>query len=141
MVHGLRITWPQICGNHPSVFGEIHFDENALVVDGTGRGKLNILWHLDHHVRLEPPAFLEVTGAGLSVSLPSAAPPSAQATMVWIVGLAESLVVGEVTVCRIGEPRRHLARQNSRLHGFRPGPRVFVGQKRHGRDFTGRWQV
>src|SRR5215469_2551607 len=45
-------------------------------------------------------------------------------------------VVREVTVLRIGEPGRHLARHCSLANRLGPGPRLGVSAKRHGRDLA-----
>src|SRR6202453_3834099 len=34
-------------------------------------------------------------------------------------------------------PRRHLAEGDFLLDGFRPRPRLFIGEQRHGRDLSG----
>ena len=52
------------------------------------------------------------------------------------VGLLERPIVGKGSVLRIGEPRRHLAGDDSQFHRARPRPGLFVGQQRHRRDLA-----
>src|SRR5215475_13820996 len=66
-----------------------------------------------------------VTGAGLSFASPSAAPLSAQ-----------SPVILEVAVSRIGKPWRHFPVDDGRLHCLCPRPPVRIGHKGHRSDLA-----
>src|SRR5215510_8024127 len=52
------------------------------------------------------------------------------------VGLGQSGRIPKVTVLGISKPRRHLFAQDRRLDRFRPRTRAFVGEERHGSNFT-----
>jgi len=64
-MHGLRVPRTQIGSDHPHVFLEVRFDEDALVIDRSRRREIDVLRHLDDHVRLQAPAFLEHSRRGL----------------------------------------------------------------------------
>ena len=80
--------------------------------------------------------FSNASGAGASLGLPAGAPASTQLLIVSISRVLETTLVGEVSVGRIGEPRRHLLVGDRGFDRARPRPRLLVGQERHRRDFA-----
>ena len=50
--------------------------------------------------------------------------------------LAQRAIVGEMAVLRVGEPGRHLLRQDVFLYGFGPRARVFVRHQRERSDLA-----
>ena len=68
------------------------------------------------------------------------APASTQAASVSISWLVQGAVVRELAVVRIGEPRRHFAREHGALDGLGPGTSLLVGEQGERRGLAGRWQ-
>ena len=136
MVNHLIISRPQISSDDPPIFREIHLHQNVFVIDGTCRGQLNVLRHLDNHVGLDAPAIDELhrRRSIFRIAFNCAAIGPRDQRLDGVV--TQSPVIDEVTVVRIRKPRRHLPADYSRLYAFCPGPRVFVGHEGHGSDFT-----
>ena len=129
MVYGLRVAWTQIGSNYPQILREIRFDENALVVDGSGRRQWDVLWHFNDHVRLDAPAVHERyrwRGVFRVAFLGAAVHPRDQCLDG---GVAQRPIIGKMTVGWICKPRRHLTAHDSGFDGFRPRPRVLVTEE------------
>ena len=64
-MHHLAVARTHLRRDDPDVFGEVHLHQNVLVVDRAGRRNVEVLRHLDDHVRLDVPAVLEGDGGRL----------------------------------------------------------------------------
>src|SRR5207247_4343145 len=136
MVNHLIISRPQISGDDPTIFREIHLHQNVFVIDGTRRWQLNVLRHLDNHVGLDAPAIDELhrRRSIFRIAFDCAAVGPRGQRLDGVV--TQSPVIDEVTIVRLRKPRRHLPADYSSLYASGPGPRLPVRPGGHGSDYT-----
>jgi hypothetical protein len=137
MVHRGPVAGPNFRRDHPLIFGEIHFHQNVLIIDGAGCRQVDVGGHFDDHVRLDVPAFFELARSGLVFRIAFGRTGVDPGDQGGDIGGGEPSVVGEMSVAVFGKPWRHLARRHCRLDALRPGTRFRVSEQRHRRDFAG----
>ena len=136
MVQHLRVSRTHLRRDNPHVFGKVHFHQNVLVGHRAGRGHIEVLGHLDDHVRLDIPAVMKGDRSRLVLRVAFHRAAVRPRTERHDFRVGQSLVVREMPVRRIREPGRHLPLDDSGLDRFRPRTRVLVGQERHRRDLA-----
>src|SRR6266566_427479 len=101
MMYRRSIAWTQIGSRNPYVFREVRFDENALVVDGSRRRKLDVLRHFNNHVRLEAPSFHEVDRRRGVLRIPLQSAPVRPGNERLDSGVAQCPAICEMAIVRI----------------------------------------
>ena len=122
---------------HPFVFREIGRHADELILDCARGRHVKRFGQLENDVGLgNPPALREGFRRGSIGRLTfdrAAVDPSDD--LLFLAG-SQRQIVREISVFRVGRPRRHLAREHCGANRLGPGASVFEGQKRHGSRFA-----
>ena len=121
----------------PFVFREVGRDLEILIRDFAVGGNRIVLTHRKHRVRgADRPAAFVRGLRGQIGGFPFRRAAVGPAHQRRLVRLAQTTVVEEFAVLRIGMPWRHRAFADLRGNGFRPRPRILEGQQRHRRNLA-----
>ncbi len=137
MVDRGAIARPHLHLLNPAVFSEVRRQNQILIIDRALGRNVERSRHFKHFIgrsyipALRPLAWRRSV-LGIAGGRARVHPRCKRVNLCW----GQRSVVTEVSVARIGEPRRHFARDHFFANRLGPRTRVRVSEERHGRDFA-----
>src|SRR5262249_8191036 len=137
VMQNLRVARTHFRSDDPDVLRKVDLHENVLVVDRPGRRHIEVLGHLNDHVRFDIPSLMKNYRRRLILWIAFERAAVGPGTESLDVRVGQPFIVGEMTVLRIREPRRHLALNYSSLNRLCPRTDFLKRKERHRSDLSG----